>query len=580
MEPLTTTINGFTVPATRNANLNNPQGAPTPAPVIPANQTNSQVITSDSLKPAPQVNIPVAPVASVQTTIPTFQNEADRILQQSQVEDSQAQQLGNQLSGRIFNSLQNLTGEKQALGEAQQAAGVGQFKQQLQDINSQILKKQAELQQDDIRLLQSTSNLEQQKIPMSFITGQQQSVERDARLARALKSSEIGILNASALATQGNIALAQETAQQAVDLKYAPYKEEIALYKSQLEALAPILSRDEKKQAREQELKANLALKDLDKREKNEKALQDILINASSQGAPADLVNRAKNAGSSSEAAMILGQYAGDFYKTELLKQQISTEKAQRAKIFSSIAKDNADISVAQQAAQTPEVAAWVTNIRNKTADIKDVPKNLKSLVSIALAAPDATVADPVVIQSSLDELNTIKGLSADNLAIAATTGYLRAGSMNPLYRNRLADWRANMDNVLSGLTVTELARVKNTGVTFGALSEGERKAVADAATALNAAKEFEGEGENRRWTGRFNASDALVKEQLKKIETLAELDFQKRSGGIPSSEYGKSAGANNPFSQALGQSNTTIPGTSIVNKVDDDGSIMFTIPK
>lgn len=325
----------------------------TPTTQPPNNQ--SQVITSEALKPVQPVNVPVAPVAPVDPVAPvapTFTNEADRILQESEVEDTEAQQLGNKLSERIFSSLQNLTGEQQALGEAQKEAGVGQFKKQLQDINSQILKKQAELQQDDIRLIQSVQNLEQQKIPMEFITGQQQSVQRDAQIARALKASEIGILNASALATQGNIALAMETAQQAVDLKYAPYKEEIALYKSQLEALAPILSRDEKKQAREQELKANLALKDLDKRQKNDEALQNMLVTASSQNAPMDLLNRAKNAKTPSEAAMILGQYAGDFYKTELLKQSIETEKAQRAKIYADLAKTNAETNAANAFAE------------------------------------------------------------------------------------------------------------------------------------------------------------------------------------------------------------------------------------
>lgn len=324
MPPLTANINGFQVAATPNQNigLSVPQSQnpiappaiqPEPAPSIPVTALNTTAL-----------NIPSANQPQV---APTFTNEADRILQQSQVEDTQAQQLGNKLSERIFSSLQNLTGEKQALGEAQQAAGVGQFKQQLQDINSQILKKQAELQQDDVRLIQSVQNLEQQKIPMEFITGQQQSVQRDAQIARALKASEIGILNASALATQGNIALAMETAQQAVDLKYAPYKEEIALYKSQLEALAPILSRDEKKQAREQELKANLALKDLETRQKDDKAIQDLLINASAQDVPQSILEKAKLGKTPTEVAAALGSYAGDVLGRELKLSQIAQSK-------------------------------------------------------------------------------------------------------------------------------------------------------------------------------------------------------------------------------------------------------------
>ena len=562
MEPLTATINGFTVPATRNAQVNAQPTQPQTTPptikpevgtTVPVTTLNTQAVT--------------LPEGNVSQTEPTFTNEADRILQESKVEDTEAQQLGNKLSERIFSSLQNLTGEQQALGEAQIASGVGQFKKQLQDINSQILKKQAELQQDDVRLIQSVQNLEQQKIPMEFITGQQQSVQRDAQIARALKASEIGILNASALATQGNIALAMETAQQAVDLKYAPYKEEIALYKSQLEALAPILSRDEKKQAREQELKANLALKDLETRQANDKALQDMLITASSQNAPMDLLNRAKNAKTPSEAAMILGQYAGDFYKTELLKQQIATEKAQRSKIY-------ADMDTAAKAAQTPEVEAWVNNITNGKAKLSDVPAKLKSLVSIGLASAQAKT-DPTVIQSSLNELDTLEKLRTDDLAIKGLSGTLTVGPFNVLYTSRLNDWKANMDNMLSKLTVTELARVKNTGVTFGALSEGERQAVAAAASALNSAKQYEGDGENRRWTGKFNASEQFVRDNIKKIQDLAEIDFQKRTG-VPSSQLRQPT---NEFSQSLGKTNQTVPGTSIINKVEDDGSIVFKIP-
>ena len=543
----------------------------TPTTQPPNNQ--SQVITSEALKPVQPVNVPVAPVAPVDPVAPvapTFTNEADRILQESEVEDTEAQQLGNKLSERIFSSLQNLTGEQQALGEAQKEAGVGQFKKQLQDINSQILKKQAELQQDDIRLIQSVQNLEQQKIPMEFITGQQQSVQRDAQIARALKASEIGILNASALATQGNIALAMETAQQAVDLKYAPYKEEIALYKSQLEALAPILSRDEKKQAREQELKADLALKDLDKRQKNDEALQNMLVTASSQNAPMDLLNRAKNAKTPSEAAMILGQYAGDFYKTELLKQQIATEKAQRSKIY-------ADMTATEQAKQSLEVEAWVNNINSGKAKLSDVPAKLKSLVSVGLASAQAK-ADPTTIQSSLNELDTLQKLRSDDLAIKGLSGTLTVGPFNVLYTSRLNDWKANMENTLSKLTVAELARVKNTGVTFGALSEGERTAVASAASALNSAKQYEGEGENRRWTGKFNASEEFVKEKIKQIEDLAELDFQKRTGKS-SSEY-RQTPTSNKFLESLGQNNQPIPGTEYIKSISEDGSINFELPK
>lgn len=569
MEPLTATINGFQVPATRNAtNFNNPQGTPTPAPQLPNNQIQSQVITPAALKPEPQINIPVAPV--VPQVAPTFTNEADRILQQSQIPLSETQTQSRNLDAKIFNALANLTGQEQALADEQAKLGIGQSKQQLQDISSQILKKIAEVNQDDIRLIQSTSKLEQQKIPIEFITGQQQSVERDARIARALKMSEVGVLNASALALQGNIALAMETAKQAVDLKYAPYKEEIELWKAQKESIKDTVTSEESERLKKMELKANLALKDLENRQKNEEALQSMLVTASSQNAPIDLLNRAKNAKTPSEAAMILGQYAGDFYKTELLKQQIATEKAQRSKIY-------ADMTATEQAKQSPEVEAWVNNINSGKAKLSDVPAKLKSLVSVGLASAQAK-ADPTTIQSSLNELDTLQKLRSDDLAIKGLSGTLTVGPFNVLYTSRLNDWKANMENMLSKLTVAELARVKNTGVTFGALSEGERIAVASAASALNSAKQYEGEGENRRWTGKFNASEEFVREKIKQIEDLAEIDFQKRTGKS-SSEYRQTL-TSNKFLESLGQNNQPIPGTEYIKSISEDGSINFELPK
>lgn len=538
MEPLTATINGFQVPATRNAtNFNNPQGTPTPAPQLPNNQ--SQVITPAALKPEPQITIPVAP--TVPQVAPTFTNEADRILQQSQVEDTQAQQLGNKLSERIFSSLQNLTGEQQALGEAQQAAGVGQFKQQLQDINAQILKKQAELQQDDIRLIQSVQNLEQQKIPMEFITGQQQSVQRDAQIARALKASEIGILNASALATQGNIALAMETAQQAVDLKYAPYKEEIALYKSQLEALAPILSRDEKKQAREQELKANLALKDLETRQANDKAIQDMIINASAQNAPLDMLNRAKNAKTPSEAAMILGQYAGDYYAIEKMKLELNKLRGGTTGTGGGIGGGVGREVIAGVPIESPAYS-WLDQYNAGSMSLEDiytkigssktaeVTKNQLSKLIAAQGGKRVLKMDDTQIAAINDQIKNIDdllGTSGYNYKVIS--GAIQGGALG--FGGRVTgakgDALAIARNLVSNQTLQALADAKAKGVTFGALSGPELNAVANSASRIaskiikNEAGEIIG----------FSGSEKDFKTNLEAIKEGLQKSIQAKTG-------------------------------------------------
>lgn len=286
-------------------------------------------------------NIPVNTIGTQATNIPTTTytpyaapviNQASNYLAQYQeVEETAAQKAARQTAENKYNLLPYLMGQEAELAKQEEAKGVNQFKQTLTDINSQILQKQAELNQDDIRLAAGLSNVEKQAIPMQFITGQQQSIQRDAQIARALKSSEIGVLNAQVLATQGNIALAQESAQKAVDIKFAPYKEALSVYNAQLEALQPILTADEKKQASKQSFLSSLALKEIDRLQTQEVKSNDMIINAVAQGANPQNISNAQNilksGGTPADVAVALGKYAGNFFQNEALDMELRNLK-------------------------------------------------------------------------------------------------------------------------------------------------------------------------------------------------------------------------------------------------------------
>lgn len=315
------------------------------------------VISADSLNTkaiqVPTLNTPITP------TIPTPNNQADQILKDTAVADTALQTKGNDLSFQIANLLPELQGKSAALASEQEKLGLGKLKKSLQDLNSEILVKSAEINKSDIELAQSLQTIEDKPIAMEFITGQQASVQRNAQLARALKMAEIGVLNARVLGTQGNIALANDMATQAVNAKYAPIQEAIDTYKAQLEAIQPLLTRDEKKQAAAQELRTKLALDDIATRKQQEKDVQSLVINASSQGAPSSLVSAASKAKTPTEAAQILGQYAGNYLQNQLLKAQISKQYADTAKVKADIAKTysklnvNSPISAKTSAAQS-----------------------------------------------------------------------------------------------------------------------------------------------------------------------------------------------------------------------------------
>lgn len=253
----------------------------TPISTSPSNiPVSNTAISPDMLKPQTPVTVPTIQPSPVQQPL----NVVDQLLKDSEVPDTANQQLGDNLSRAIYNLLPNLQGQGAELANQQNIAGVNTYKKELQDLNTQILTKQAEINQDDIKLIAQTRDIERQPGMLSSIMSSQQAKNaQDAAIIRALKTAEIGVLNARAIAKQGDVNLAIETAKSAVDAKYAPYKEAIDIYKQQLEAIQPILNRDEKKQAAQQQLKIELALKDLEERKAEQKADMALILSSGLQ---------------------------------------------------------------------------------------------------------------------------------------------------------------------------------------------------------------------------------------------------------------------------------------------------------
>ena len=302
-----------------------PPVAPAPTPTAPTQQSTAPKPSTLPTQPAQQgaTVIPVTTMGSQQQiniptqqqpmTAPITMNYADQLTQQANADsqNTQVQDYQNTSIMQMLDAYNNLAGESAYRTQAIQDSNINGLKQNLQNINNQILTKQAEIQQDDVRLAAGLNNIEKKAIPMEFITGQQQSVQRDAQIARALKMSEIGVLNAQVLAGQGNIELAQKTVDDAVAAKFAPFKEIIDINKQQLEAIAPLLSKAEAKQAAAQKLKTDLSLRKLDKLESDEKLTQKLAIEAGQNGAPKSLIDQALKA-RPEEAARLLSKYSTD----------------------------------------------------------------------------------------------------------------------------------------------------------------------------------------------------------------------------------------------------------------------------
>lgn len=135
----------------------------------------------------------------------------------------------------ILDKVAELTGQEANKGVDQLAAENAQnlpaLKKSLADINAEILTRSAEY--DAL-----VKNEEGKPVTMDTIIG-------NSRQIINAKASEIAMLTARAQALTGQVSVAQDTANRAVDLKYSTIEAQIAVYQAQLNAITPTLNREQ-----------------------------------------------------------------------------------------------------------------------------------------------------------------------------------------------------------------------------------------------------------------------------------------------------------------------------------------------
>lgn len=233
-----------------------------PAAIAPSLQAEAAAYTAShpntikageisSVNPFPVITPNVDPnaggplVAGASQTTNSLQSYIDQLTPP----ETDEQKKSKELTSRISELLPSLEGRKAALIREENAQGVETKKNELANLNSQIKSGVAEYEQMKSDIAKQESNIQAQKIPMGFITGQLAQSQRQNAVQLQSKASEIGLLQARALGKQGEIDTAKEVASRAIDLKYAAVEDEITTKTKQLELLQPTLSKQEKVQA-------------------------------------------------------------------------------------------------------------------------------------------------------------------------------------------------------------------------------------------------------------------------------------------------------------------------------------------
>jgi hypothetical protein len=286
------------------------------------------------------------------STIPTAPTQ-ESIVAASQAEANPAQDKQNGIISTLSNLYGQMTGKTAAQQQAEAAANLPQYNQQLNDINSQIqtLQKQSAAAQ-----IQSEDRL----APSFAISGEQQQIQHQS----AIKA--LG-LSAIAQTLQGNIALAKDQADRAVAAQFGPIQDQIDYQTKMLELNKDNLSRADKQRA--DLLAAKLAdqQKLVDQAKQDKQTQLSWAAEAAKNGADSMTINKALAAPDAKTALGILGNYLSNpIEKAQALATLKNTQLAGQ-EIQARTQKALADAAKARTAEQISniDIPALIGGIQN-----------------------------------------------------------------------------------------------------------------------------------------------------------------------------------------------------------------------
>jgi len=367
---------------------------------------------------------------------------------------------------------------------------------------------------------------------------------RNNMIQQATIAMQAAVINADYQSAKGY-------ADQIVDAKYEQRLADIEAKKTNINNIMFNLTDAQKKQADATLQRLNKEQRDYEDLKANEKSISDMVIQASSQNAPQDLVAKAKEAKSPSEAAMILGQYAGDYYEVEKIKAEIKKMNAEASKTAAEASRARSSSGGSSSSAVSVGVNgkvlsanspadAWLAQYNAGAMSLEDIYTKIGSsksaeVVKNELARKIADQGgkrvipeDDAQIMGINDQITNIDDLLRGD-GFGSIVGVVQGGYgiIPDKHNTGKQDVLAIAQNLISNQTLQALADAKSKGITFGALSDAELNTVAATASKLasKAVKDDKG-----KVTG-FTGSEDALKADLLKLKTLLQKSVVMKTG-------------------------------------------------
>lgn len=301
------------------------RGSPTPTPKVPTTFDASSLDAGSKVTVPPADQAPPADpfVASLEASTKQF----DEAYKAANKAVEPIQQERTNLSTSLQERLQGLLGKGARTTELEAAAGVPQSVKQLQELNTQIAQKTGEFNKASVNL---EANAGANGVNLGVLTGQQAAIRRQ-------QAVEVGALTSVAQAVQGNIALAQQTAERTVDLEFADKEQEVKNLVMLLDLNQENLSTAEKKRAEQLSFVLTERQNQIEQAKEDRKQVLNLSAEAAKGGADNLTLSKMSQAKTPDEALAIGGSFLGAEFKAKQVQQafdnSIETQKLAIEKI-------------------------------------------------------------------------------------------------------------------------------------------------------------------------------------------------------------------------------------------------------
>lgn len=443
-------------------------------------------------------DVVAAPPEPLQVAPDVKLDDASLIAEQQSAIDSVSQDLEDIRSRRSSEEvatqalLRDLGERESFVAEAEKIAGLDDLETQLSDINAQI---QAENKLAPARLLQAEQDVIGTGVNTSLLGTRLSNRQRD----NAINSL---VLSAQADVARGRFNAANSRIDRAVKAKFEPMQAQLDAKQFNLARLDEAVREGKVDLDASQERKFNLQVSQV----------------AQEKSALDEAVAMQTN---------ILRNQPPSNIRHALLKAQTKEEINAIPGIQDYLLSPEEKLDMELKRAQ----------IRKTLASIDPGGRSSDS-VDEMLSVNQATEQKLDLIDRILDNKRGLEGATGTTIFGRGVLG--GASSILSGEQQRFA---ADIGQLISRESLDNLIDIKKQGATFGALSDGERRAVADAATSLSGFAIYD---DNGVFTGRFNAAPKDVIDELERIQKLALTSFERsneqmgldvQTGQVPENE-------------------------------------------